>query len=138
MTKEIYGSKATITFTMQQAIDFITEKLQDDFSGNFKFVVEISDNCQIIPAESQKSLDNSEAISDNPWLIPDKDGWFTHDRTWNSKVAPEYINLNKEVYLEFYDGDQTISQCSVNSIDWLVSSIPKNYQVKRWKYASAK
>jgi hypothetical protein len=128
-------TKPVITFTMQQAIDYITEKLQDDFSSDFKFLVEISSNCQIIPAESQKSLDNPEANSDNPWLIPDEDGWFKHDCTWNSRDAPEYINLYKLVYIEFHDGDQTSISCTVGSINWKVSTIPKFYQVKRWKYA---
>lgn len=138
MSKEIYGSKATITFTMQQALAFITEKLQDDFSSDFKFTVVIqeagiSENSVINPLIIQKSYDYPEAVSDNPWLIPDKDGWFTKDPEHTIYSQPDYVDGNSKIFIKFQndDGSGLDGDCVARSMDWGNSGYGT---IHKWKY----
>lgn len=131
-------TKATITFTHEQAVDFITEKLQDDFSSNFDFIVSIQD------APVSISNINSEipAISgnnpDNPWLVPDKDGWFTHNPEWESSEAPDYVNQERKLSIKFCDGSISSIEGEDYADAWCWYRYPYNYEsheIKAWKYA---
>lgn len=123
-------TKPTITFTHEQAVDFITEKLQDDFSSNFDFIVSISNINSEIPVASGNN-------SDNPWLIPDEDGWFAHDPEWKSSNCPSYINKNKKVII-VVRGVMccTIDESSADyakSWNWCIDG-DNDGDILKWKY----
>lgn len=82
-----------------------------------------------------KSQDNSKNISEeskNPWLIPDEDGWFTHDPKWNLKEAPVHIQRGKSIFVKLADGYIDDWSCCTK-IDWSVENFCKD--IIKWKYA---
>lgn len=129
-------TKATITFTHEQAIAFITEKLQDDFSSNFDFIVSISNINSEIPAASGNTSDNPETIVYNPRLVPDEDGWFMHDPEWISCDPPEYIDGKRKISVEFHDGTvcSEDDESPAGDWSWYTDEEPMSYQIKKWKY----
>lgn len=138
-----------LTLTYEEAIHCISEYYKGIlpvFGNSEEFQIEIlenpkknpnnfSDVLHVSEAILPKSQDNSKNISkeseENPWLIPDEDGWFTHDPSWDSIKHPVYVNCNKAVTV-MYGNDCFVGSRLPMYFDWRQSH---PWSICKWKYA---
>lgn len=116
MTKPLF----TITFTQEQAVDFIKQQIKDNYSSIDEFDVVIQ----------QKTTpdDNLE----NPWIIPDADGWFTHDPEWKSEECPPYIEEDRKVVVILSGKVKESYPYYADTWVWSVDNDARN--IVKWKY----
>lgn len=138
MTKPLF----TITFTQEQAIDFIKQQIKDNYSSLDDFDVVIKNDADVVI--QQKTIPNFSGISGgeistkseaethvNPWLVPDEYGWFTHYSTYAHVETPPYIDKSKIVSLMFRDG-RIIDESFPTYADW--SQENNCDDIIKWKY----
>lgn len=132
----------SVYFTKSQAEQFIKESLQKNFINVPEFIVRISDEVsdmeikkyiKELSSGSELKADAKDKAEVNPWLVPDENGWFTHDPEWNLKVAPKYVDGTKEVFVVLKDGDVSETPAASSYYDWRQQNSP--WDVAKWKYA---
>lgn len=119
----------SITFTKDQAEQFIHGIFQKNFRDNPEFIVRISDE--------ELKVDAKDEAEVNPWLVSDADGWFTHDPDWKSEQIPSYIEEYRRVAVILREDSHGHSDegCSGYAKYWNWSADGGPNDIIKWKYA---
>ncbi len=119
----------SITFTKDQAEQFIHGIFQKNFRDNPEFIVRISDE------EGDMEIKELSSGVAKDWITSDENDWFTHDPDWKSSNCPYYINLNKKVFVQLLDGwsDEYSDPEYPDYWDWSVTGA--SCDIVKWKYA---
>lgn len=139
MTKPLF----TIMFTPEQAIDFIKKQIKDNYSSLDEFDVVIKNDADVViqqkPIPDFSGIIGGEVATKpeaktevNPWLIPDADGWFTHDPEWKSEDCPPYIAGDRKVSVILSAGTKESYPDYADAWYWTVDN--PACSIVRWKY----
>lgn len=121
----------SINFTKAQAEQYIKERLASNFINVPEFTVIISDVESTKEATEESS---GNALEVNPWLIPDADGWFTHDPEWKVVDCPPYITGDRKVFVILHDYNSPNDDGEfADSWNWYVDG-DNDGDILKWKY----
>lgn len=131
----------SITFTKAQAEQFIHGIFQKNFRDNPEFTVKISDEesdmeikgwFKELNSGSALKVDTKDEAELISWLVPDADGWFTHDPDWKSSQCPPYITQGRiAVILR----DESPGEHFVYAKNWNWFVDNDSSDIIKWKYA---
>lgn len=120
----------SITFTKDQAEQFIHGIFQKNFINVPEFIVRISDEEGDLEMKKYLKELSSEV---NPWLTPDENGWFTHDPDWKSEECPPYIAEDRKVVVILSGAIKESHPHYPDSWHWSVDK--DTGDIIKWKYA---
>lgn len=119
-----------IVITKQEIISMIKQKL-----------CSISDEAIINDIEVEIVIkDNVKPEQINPWLVPDENGWFTHDPSWDKCEAPDYIDCTRAIAIVFRNGETSGLDYGddvyyiARDYTWAVNE--DAWTIVKWKYAN--
>lgn len=133
----------SITLTKSQAEQFIHGIFQKNFRDNPEFIVRINDEegdmeikkyIKELSSGSEPKVVTADKPAEpevNPWLVPDENGWFTHDPDWKSEVPPLYINQDQLIHTKYRCGDY---EENVFASEWDWRQTNNLYNIIKWKY----